>query len=300
MNYNLKQLEAFAAVVECGSFTAAAKKLYLAQSTVSGHVAALEKDIGVPMIVRSGKRKIILTEEGRRVYAHAKAILQSCDQLSLELYERTSMELVLAASTIPMSFLLPELIASFAVQMPQCRFVLRGGDSARVHEQVLDGDAQIGFVGAVSNRQELTYELLREDRLVLLTPDSDQYRALHDAGACGNSLLGEPLIFRELGSGTQQAVDKFLCENRIRTEDIHVVARVDNSDTILRTVSQGLGVAIVSELAAKTAQNVLCFPLDGKSTVRCLYMILPKDRRLTNTAQAFRNFLLNRVKQQTL
>ena len=39
MNYNLKQLEAFVAVVECGSFTAAAEKLYLAQSTVSGHVA---------------------------------------------------------------------------------------------------------------------------------------------------------------------------------------------------------------------------------------------------------------------
>lgn len=296
MNYNLKQLEAFAMVVECGSFTAAAEKLYLAQSTVSGHVAALEKDIGVPMIVRSGKRKIILTEEGRRVYAHAKAILQSCEQLSKELEERTSQELVLAASTIPMGYLLPDLIAAFAFEMPQCRFTLRSGDSTRVHEQVLGGDAQIGFVGAVLNRKELSYDLLREDYLVLLTPDSEKYRALQKDGHSGNTLLSEPLIFRESGSGTQQAVDKFLCENRIRTEDIHVVARVDNSDTILRAVSQGLGVAIVSQLAANMAQNVLCFPLDGKSTVRCLYMILPKDRRLTNTAQAFRDFILNRIK----
>ena len=296
MNYNLKQLEAFAMVVECGSFTAAAEKLYLAQSTVSGHVAALEKDIGVPMIVRSGKRKIILTEEGRRVYAHAKAILQSCDQLSRELEERTSQELVLAASTIPMNYLLPELIADFSKEMPQCRFTLRGKDSTQVHELVLGGDAQIGFVGAVLNRKELSYDLLREDRLVLLTPDNEKYRTLLQDGVSGNTLLCEPLIFRECGSGTQQAVDKFLCENCICTEDIHVVARFDNSDAILRAVSQGLGVAIVSELAAKLAQNVLCFPLDGKSTVRCLYMILPKDRRLTNTAQAFRNFVLNRIK----
>ena len=296
MNYNLKQLEAFAAVVECGSFTAAAEKLYLAQSTISGHVAALEKDIGVPMIVRSGKRKIILTEEGRRVYAHAKSILQSCDQLSRELEERTSQELMLAASTIPMSYLLPELLAEFSRQMPQCRFTLRGGDSTRVHEQVLNGGAQIGFVGAVLNRKELTYELLCEDRLVLLTPDNDKYRALLSTGAMGNALISEPLIFREMGSGTQQAADKFLCENRIRTEDIHVVARMDNNDTILRAVSHGLGVAIVSELAARMAQNVLAFPLDGKSTVRCLYMILPKDRRLTKTAQAFREFILNRAK----
>ena len=299
MNYNMKQLEAFVAVVECGSFTAAAEKLYLAQSTVSGHVAALEKDIGVPMIVRAGKRKIILTEEGRRVYAHAKAILQSCDQLSKELEERTSQELVLAASTIPMGYLLPGLIAEFALIMPQCRFTLRGGDSAHVHDQVLDGGAQIGFVGAVQNRKELNYDLLREDRLVLLTPDNDKFRALSNAGGCGNALLSEPLIFREIGSGTQQAVDKFLCENSIRTEDIHVVARVDNSDTILRAVSQGLGIAIVSELAAKMAQNVLCFPLEGKSTVRCLYMIIPKDRRLTNTAQMFHDFISDRVKKET-
>ncbi len=295
MNYNLKQLEAFAAIVECGSFTVAADRLYLAQSTVSGHVAALEKDIGVPLIVRSGKRKIILTEEGRRVYAHAKSILQSCEQLSRDLEERTSQELIVAASTIPMGYLLPGLIADFSRERPQCRFTLRGGDSTRVHEQVLDGDAQMGFVGAVLNRREFTYDLLCEDRLVLLAPDNGKYRALLDAGASGNALLSEPLIFREMGSGTQQAVDKFLCENSIRTEDIHVVARVDNSDTILRAVSQGLGVAIVSELAAGSAQNALRFALDGKSTERCLYMILPKERKLTETVQAFRDFTLNRV-----
>lgn len=296
MNYNLKQLEAFAAVVECSSFTAAADKLYLAQSTVSGHVAALEKDIGVPLIVRSGKRKIVLTEEGRHVFAHAKVILQSCDQLSRELEERTSVELVLAASTIPMSYLLPGLVAEFARQMPQCRFTLRGGDSACVHEQVLDGDAQIGFVGAVMNRKELIYDLLCEDKLVLLTPDNEKYRAFLNMGVSGNALLSEPLIFREGGSGTQLAVDKFLCENRIKTEDVHVVARMDNHDTILRAVALGLGIAVMSELAAGMAQNVLCFPLEGKSTVRCLYMIHPKDRRLTNTAQAFRDYILSRGK----
>lgn len=296
MNYNLKQLEAFAAVVECSSFTAAADKLYLAQSTVSGHVAALEKDIGVPLIVRSGKRKIVLTEEGRHVFAHAKVILQSCDQLSRELEERTSVELVLAASTIPMSYLLPGLVAEFSRQMPQCRFTLRGGDSACVHEQVLDGGAQIGFVGAVMNRKELIYDLLCEDKLVLLTPDNEKYRAFLNTGVSGNALLSEPLIFREGGSGTQLAVDKFLCENRIKTEDVHVVARMDNHDTILRAAALGLGIAVMSELAAGMAQNVLCFPLEGKSTVRCLYMIHPKDRRLTNTAQAFRDYILSRGK----
>ncbi|NLT98628.1 MAG: LysR family transcriptional regulator [Christensenellaceae bacterium] len=293
MNYNLKQLEAFVAVVECGSFTAAADRLYLAQSTISAHVAALEKEIGVPLLMRSGKRRIILTEEGRRVYTHAKAILQSCEQLSRELEERNSQELVLAASTIPMGYLLPGMLAGFKRVMPQCRFTLCSGDSASVHELVLEGQAQIGFVGAVMNRKELVYDMLYEDKLMLLTPDTEKYREMKSAGISGNALLSEPLIFRELGSGTQQAVDKFLCENNIRTEDIHVVARMDNHDTILRAIAQGLGIAVVSELAARAAQNVISFPLEGKSTVRYLYMITPKNVRLTNVARSFREYVLN-------
>lgn len=62
---NLKQLEAFVAVVESGSFTAAAERLFLAQSTISGHVAALEKDLGVALLLRTGRRQVALTEEGR-------------------------------------------------------------------------------------------------------------------------------------------------------------------------------------------------------------------------------------------
>ena len=66
-NLNLKQLEVFVAVVDTGSFTAAAEHLYLAQSTVSGHIAALEKEMGLSLLIRTGKRKLLLTEEGRRV-----------------------------------------------------------------------------------------------------------------------------------------------------------------------------------------------------------------------------------------
>ena len=62
---NLKQLEAFCAVVERGSFTAAAEALYLAQSTVSGHILALEKDIGVPLLVRSRSSSASFTGKTR-------------------------------------------------------------------------------------------------------------------------------------------------------------------------------------------------------------------------------------------
>ena len=122
--------------IDSATVTAAAEALYLAQSTVSGHILSLEKDIGVPLLVRSGKRRITLTEEGRRVYDHAHTILQSCAELSRELEEQTSREVSLAASSIPMQYILPQLISEFHRENPDFRFLLRSGDSAAVHAAI--------------------------------------------------------------------------------------------------------------------------------------------------------------------
>ena len=277
-NLNLKQLEVFAAVVVQGSFTAAAEQLYLAQSTVSGHITALEKELGVTLLLRTGKRNIALTEEGRKVYTHAKVILQNCADLTRQLMEHAHLELTLAASSIPMQYLLPGYLADFSRQYPQYRFILRGGDSDAVHRMVLDGEAQLGFAGAVLNRQALCYEPIAQD--------APKYRALQKSGVSGNELLGEPLIVRAGGSGTKLAVDHFLCDNRITSESIRVIARVESAQAMQRMVAQGMGVAVVSGFAARQARGILPFRLEGKSTTRQLYLLYAKGCRMTKPIQA--------------
>ena len=294
-NLNLKQLEVFVAVVDTGSFTAAAEHLYLAQSTVSGHIAALEKEMGLSLLIRTGKRKLLLTEEGRRVYAHAKTILQNCADLNRELVERASLDITLAASTIPMQYLLPQYLAAFAQQSPQYHFTLREGDSEAVHKMVLNGQAQLGFVGAVLNQQELQYEKLVEDRLVLITPRTPEYEKLQQSGIPGNHLLNEPLIVRTGGSGTKLAVDRFLCDNKIPAENTHIVARVESTQAMVNLVRQGMGVAIISGFAATDARDVLTFPLAGISTSRQLYIIHAKGCRLTKPALALYHSILESI-----
>lgn len=297
-NLNLKQLEVFVTVVEQGSFTAAAEHLYLAQSTVSGHISALEKEMDLTLLLRTGKRKVKLTEEGRKVYAHARTILQNCADLNRELVEHASLDITLAASTVPMQYLLPKYLSKFYAQASQYRFTLREGDSETVHELVCGGQAQLGFVGAVLDRQELQYTLLCQDDLVLITPDTPEYRQLQQEGCSGNTLLTRPLIVREGGSGTKLAVDRFLCDNQIDTDSIHVVARVESPQAMIHLVAAGLGVAIISGLAAKTAANVLTFPLTGSSTARQLYMIHAKGYRLTKPAQALFDSILRETESQ--
>lgn len=298
-NLNLKQLEVFVAVVEKGSFTTAAESLYLAQSTVSGHIASLEKEIGLTLLIRTGKRKIILTEEGRKVYAHAKTILQNCADLSRELVERTCLDITLAASTIPMQYLLPKYLAEFSAQTPQYRFTLRGGDSQAVHQMVLSGQAQLGFVGSVLDQQELHYELLTQDELVLITPNIPHYQKMLAQGISGNALLTNPLIIRTGGSGTKLAVDRFLCDNKISADSTHVIVQVESTQTMVSLVAQGMGIAILSGLAVKDTDQVLTFPLEGKSTTRQLYMMHAKGYRLTKPAQAFYDSIMEKCKQRS-
>ena len=289
---NLKQLEAFCAVVDCGGFTAASQSLYLAQSTISGHVSALERDLGVALLTRTGKKSVSLTPEGRRVYAHAKTILQSCQELSGELAEQTSHELVIAASSIPMQYILPRLTAEYLAADPACRLILRDGDSREVHDALLSGRAHVGFAGAMLESREITYDLIAEDPLVLVAPDTEEYRALRDAGTEGNALLSRPLLFREGGSGTQVAGARFLADNGICPQDLCIVARIENSEALLRAVGCGMGCAVVSALAAESARGVISFPLVGKSNSRPLYMLRPRTRRMTAAARDFAAFVL--------
>ena len=72
LEISLRQLETFVVTAECASFTRAADKLHLTQSTVSTHIQSLEQELDSQLILRGARRKLELTETGRRVYAAAK------------------------------------------------------------------------------------------------------------------------------------------------------------------------------------------------------------------------------------
>ena len=158
MNISLKQLEIFVTIAECGNFTEAGRRLYLAQSTVSSHISALETALRVPLFQRESRRNIELTAEGKRIYEYARDVVSKCAALESSVAVETRRELVIGASTAPAKGLLPQQVLQFTKENPACCCVIRGGDSEQIQQMVLDGDVQIGFVGSTDNRQSLTYE----------------------------------------------------------------------------------------------------------------------------------------------
>lgn len=290
IHINLKQLEIFAAVVEQGSFTKAAEQLYLAQSTVSNHVQSLEEELKTVLLHRESKKQLLLTSDGQRVYQHAREILNKCRALEDDICGDYERELILGASTLPSQSIIPQLVSGFINVCPDCTCIIKNGDSEQVHQMLLDGTIQIGFVGASDNRQALVYERITEDHLVMVTPNTPRFAALKEAGVYGRELLGEPMIAREQGSGTQKVTDNYLSSIDVDAESLHVVARVSNPDVLRDMVINGTGVSILSDSTVRTkaaAGELLQFELDEKPVTRQIYMVHRKKAPLSDCAKKF-------------
>lgn len=296
---NLRQLEIFSAVVDAGSFTAAAEKLYLAQSTVSDNVRALEELLHLKLFHRESKRRLTLTLEGKRVYRYAQDILGRCSALLLDVAVDSALELTLGASTVPAQSLLPGYMARFARENAACRCTLLCGDSAAVQQMLLNGDIHLGFVGSADDRQDLIYEPIAEDRLVLITPNTPRFAALKTQGVLGRELFREPFLFRERGSGTQKVIDNYLSEIRLDPQVIHTVAYVSDPTVLQRLVAEGTGVSILSALAVQetvAAGQLLQFELDETPVRRSIYMARRRKSSMSSPARTFAELVRKQAK----
>lgn len=294
LNINLKQLEVFVTVAQLQSFTLAAQQLYITQSTASTHVRGLEQQLGGDLFVRGSKRQTALTPLGALILPRAQEILTQCTQLeNLARPNQNTDLLCLAASTVPSRCLAPALMAGFSAQMPQCRYQLQNADSQKVHELLRQRTIRLGLVGTRLLEEGCTYQLLCQDKLILAAPALPRYSQLAQKGALGSQLLTEPMLCREEGSGTHQQLLWYVEQLGMDTQCLNIVARIEQPQTILDAVAQGLGVTVCSALYAKPwidAGRILAFELQQESLYRGLYLVYRSDSMLSACEKAFVNF----------
>ena len=297
LKINLKQLEAFVVTAEFSSFTKAAEVMYITQSTVSSHINSLENILGIRLIQRGARQRVSLTKEGELVYREAKDILSRCQTLQdLKNHDKQN-QLVIGASTVPAQCLLPEMMADFLQTVPGSRYIQLRGDSSQIHQLLAQGKASLGFVGTAASPKTYYYHPVAEDRLVLITPNREPYKSLLQQGVSGLDLLCQPLILREENSGTRQETEQFLSRCGVDVQKLNIVAQIDNPEAIRSSVSRGLGVSIMSVLAAREyllSGQLLSFELGDQGAFRKIYLTWRKDALLTPVEQSFLEFIQSR------
>lgn len=295
LDMNLKQLEAFAAVVEHNSFTRAADELFLTQSTISAHIRGLEESLGCRLFDREAKKRISLTEEGRIAYTYAKDVLVRCRRLKevMEKSNRTA-ELAVGASTVAAIYLLPGMLSEFLKRSGDCRCILKRGDSARVLSLLRSGEIQLGFVGVEPEGDEFEVHPVLRDRMVIITENSPRFQEMKARGARAAELMREPVIFREEGSGSRVVADRCLERMGIPVSSLNKIAEMDNPENLKTYVANGIGVAIISAYAAEDLLRegkLLAFDLEEGGTYRNIYMVYERDMNASPLEKEFISFV---------
>jgi DNA-binding transcriptional LysR family regulator len=169
----LRHLRVFAAVVEAGTHTRAARALGVSQSTVSETLGALERTLGVELFRKAG-RSLPLTASGEVLLAYARRLFALDGELAAALAEASNAvkaTLVVSAVESIGAYVLPARLAVLRERWPSVRVEVLTGSCAEIRERVAAGESDVGFVLEPEGGGE-TGEVLASARLLVLAAPS--------------------------------------------------------------------------------------------------------------------------------
>jgi DNA-binding transcriptional LysR family regulator len=290
----LPHLSTFVRAAEQQSFTAAASEIGISQAAVSQRIAFLEKVLRVSLFNRRAGT-IALSEAGQRLYEYARQILDLHEQARVHLggfHPSVAGDLPIAASSVPGECFLPALLSAFHEKHPQVHLKATVTDSASVIKDVEKGQAALGLVGQKAGGRSLESRHIGSDSLVLITRSGHPWEARRSISL--KALFGEPLIIRELGSGSRCALEKGLERAGTSLANLNVTLELGSNAAIKEAVKHGLGVTFLSDLCVRKeldSKELTALAVRGLSLTRDFYLIYHRRRPLTPAAIVFMRFL---------
>jgi DNA-binding transcriptional LysR family regulator len=245
---DVHQLRVFVSVFRNRSFSKASEELHLTQPTVSEHVHTLEGELGVSLFDRSG-RSIHPTPESEILFARASEIIERIGEIRGALSEHRhvlSGQVVVGASSIPGTYILPAAIAAFRARHPEVSFEVRIGDSREIAAAVAAHELLIGVVGSKIALAHLQYRTLMEDDLIVIDrPDG------RGSPMTLRRLIERPGVVREEGSGTRREAERIFQAAGVGPDKVPVAATLGSTEAVKRGVEAGLGWSVVSRRAVE-------------------------------------------------
>jgi DNA-binding transcriptional LysR family regulator len=290
----LPHLITFAKTAELNSFTAAAQAFGLTQAAVSQRIQMLEQALGVPLFTRKGGR-VFLTEAGQRLYSYAQRILLLYQEARQEVTGHRAPlvgELLLAASSIPGEHLLPELLSVYQRKHPHIQLRVTVADSQAVLDQVAHGHAHLGLVGRKDTSPHFEYRCIGCDTLALVVPADHPWGQRRRVSL--EQFFRQPLILREVGSGSRWCLEQALAKVGKSLSDLKVAMELGSNEAIKEAVLRGMGVTVLSTHAIekeRTSGRLHSLQVTGLSLLREMFVVWDRRRVLPIPARLFLDIL---------
>ncbi|HXX56751.1 MAG TPA: selenium metabolism-associated LysR family transcriptional regulator [Thermodesulfovibrionales bacterium] len=289
---DIHHLKVFVSVFMNRSFSRASGELNLTQPTVSDHIRALEEELGARLFDRLG-RTIIPTKEAEILHSHAVEILERINTLK-ETFSRfkkeVTGELLIGASTIPGTYVIPLIISDFKKSYPSVSFQIVESDSRGIVEKILRHELLVGIVGAKLSSGQLTFMPVKEEELIVVSSPA----LLRKNEVSLKELTNVPMVLREEGSGTRREMERILESRGFVLDSTKVAGIFGSTDAVKQAVKAGLGVSVLSELSVadelkhKTLKKI---KVTGVQMKRNFYAVTHKRRALPLAYRIFLEYL---------
>jgi DNA-binding transcriptional LysR family regulator len=288
MELDTRLLRTFRAVAATRSFTAAAKKLKLTQSSVSQQIISLERGLGVQLLKRSN-RFVGLTTAGEIFLQYAGQVIDNLDRVQGMLADQSKTatgQLSIGAPALFCHTLLPTVLGAFHRRFPGIALSVISADPDSMAARLAHRELDLALLPFPAKQHSLGMVQLGRDELVaILKPDLALAR--HDR-LQASELRGQPLIIPNPGNKLWAAWDTFLIEAGVFPE---IVVETDDLDLAkqLAIEGHGLTVAPLWSVRGEIARGVLCAtPLGPLGVFRQWCLAYHHGAEVTGTR---RNFL---------
>ncbi len=310
---DLWQLKVFVSVVEQKSFSKAGEAVFLSQPTVSSHIKELEDHFKCRLIDRLG-REAIPTKVGEVLYDYAKQLLSLKEKTESGISQflgSAKGNLAIGGSSIPSTYIIPRVVGSFTKSYPQISLSVLTGDTSEIIEALLKGEIEAAIVGAKvkggDDNTLLKQEKLIDDEMKLIVPSSHRWAKRNSIDI--KSLLKEPFIGREKGSGTWDSISKAIYsakitnsnskspttnEVRYASEELNISVRLGSNASVIQGILNGAGVSIISTIAVQDyidSGRLKALYVNGLNLKRHFFITTHKKRTLSPLAMLFIDFI---------
>lgn len=291
MNVSVKQLRAFVAVAETGSFAQACEQLNISQPALSMAVKNLEDEVGGSLFLRS-TRSLSLSPEGSAFLPTAQRLLRDWSDAFTDLQRLYSLQqgkLTIAAMPSFASTRLPAVLATYRQQFPNIDIAVRDIVMEELIEAVRAGRVELGVAFEPDDSEGLEFEALFTDRFVAVLPEAHPLLARSRLRI--KDLLGDTVITLNRGSSTRRWTEDAFARESLSPPAIFEAFQLT---TVGAMVAAGLGVALVPALCEGQMYQLgaRCKPISGRCIERRVGIIRRRRQQLSSAAVAMRALLM--------
>ena len=289
INYTLKQLYSFEAVVRLGGFTSASKELHITQPAVYMQVQQLQKNIGAKLFNINGKT-ITPTFIGKKIYETAVKAINVVENSKLEIEQSlnpNSGHLQIAVATTANSFV-SNLLSKFKKEFPKMTFYMDVTNRHALLDNLKNKNADLVIMGEPpKNIPLISSAFMKNPLIAIVHPDNE---LLSKKNISIKDLSKETLLTREISSGTRITIERFT------GLDFNSDIQINSNEAIVEAVQAGLGIGFVSKhsVSLQLKNNIIKqldvapFPI-----IRQWHIVHHAEAELSPIARRFKQFVID-------